>query len=60
MAYTLIRNGTLIDGRGGTPVPNAAVLLNGSRIYSAGTEGAVTFPTSDLKEIDAKDAHIER
>jgi imidazolonepropionase-like amidohydrolase len=58
MAYTLIRNGTLIDGRGGNPVPNAAVLLNGSRIYSAGTEGAVTFPTSDLKEIDAKGGWI--
>ena len=58
MAYTLIRNGTLIDGRGGSPVPNAAVLLNGSRIYSAGTEGAVTFPTSDLKEIDAKGGWI--
>lgn len=58
MAYTLIRNGTLIDGHGGTPLPNAAVLLNGNRIYSAGTEGAVTFPTSDLKEIDAKGGWI--
>jgi imidazolonepropionase-like amidohydrolase len=58
MAYTLIRNGTLIDGRGGSPVSNAAVLLNGNRIYSAGTEGAVTFPTSDMTEIDAKGGWI--
>ncbi len=58
MVYTLIRNGTLIDGRGGSPVPHAAVVLNGNRIYSAGTEGAVTFPSHDLVEIDAQGGWI--
>ena len=27
MSYTLIKNGTLINGNGGTPVEDAAVLI---------------------------------
>jgi len=27
MSYTLINNGTLINGTGGTPIKNAAVLM---------------------------------
>ena len=27
MSYTLINNGTLINGTGGTPIKNAAVLI---------------------------------
>ncbi|HEU5139816.1 MAG TPA: hypothetical protein VFT51_07570 [Bacillales bacterium] len=29
MVYTLIKNGTLIDGNGGQPVADAAVMKNG-------------------------------
>ena len=31
MAYLLIHNGTLIDGKGGDPLPEAAVLVEGER-----------------------------
>ena len=34
--YTLVRCGTLIDGRGGEPAADAALLLKGSRIAAAG------------------------
>ena len=27
MSYTLVKNGTLINGTGGTPIKNAAVLI---------------------------------
>jgi len=36
MGFTLIRNGTLIDGNGGAPLPNAAVLVEDSRIRAVG------------------------
>ena len=36
MAYTLIRNGTLIDGTGAPPVEHAAVLLRDNRIHAVG------------------------
>jgi imidazolonepropionase-like amidohydrolase len=34
MPTMLIHNGTLIDGNGGAPVPNASVLIEGNRIKS--------------------------
>ena len=36
MPYTLIRNGTLIDGNGDAPLPNAAVLIQDNRIKAVG------------------------
>ncbi|HEX5502556.1 MAG TPA: amidohydrolase family protein [Thermomicrobiales bacterium] len=44
MATQVIRNGTLIDGRGGPPVPDAVVVLDGERIAQAGPAGSVTVP----------------
>lgn len=54
-SYALIRNGTIIDGTGAEPMPNASVLVEGDRIVAVGPEvsselvprGAV------LDEIDA-------
>ena len=38
MSYTLISNGTLINGNGGNPIENAAVLINDHLIVAAGLE----------------------
>lgn len=53
MAYTLIHNGTLIDGQGGAPIPNASVLLENNRIHTVG--GAhIPVPVGDVQRIDAQ------
>jgi imidazolonepropionase-like amidohydrolase len=53
MSLSLIRNGTLIDGRGGSPVPNAAVLIEDNRIRAVGRADSLSLPNADLVEIDA-------
>lgn len=53
MAFSLIRNGTLIDGNGGIPVSNAAVLVEDNRIHAAGPASHLPLPNADLTEIDA-------
>lgn len=53
MAFSLIRNGTLIDGNGGLPVSNAAVLIEDNRIRAAGPASQLSLPNADLTEIDA-------
>jgi imidazolonepropionase-like amidohydrolase len=58
MAYTLIRNGTLIDGTGAAPVPDAGVLLRDDRIQAAGRLGQLSRPDSELTEIDARGGWI--
>ena len=40
----VIEGGTLIDGRGGPPVPNAVVVIEGSRINAVGAKGKVHVP----------------
>ena len=57
-AYTLIRNGTLIDGTGRKPVPDAAILLEDNRIRSIGLDTSVTLPAGSLTQIDAKGGFI--
>ena len=42
---------TLIDGAGGPPLPDAAVLLDGERIAAVGPRGAVVIPPQ-AEEID--------
>jgi imidazolonepropionase-like amidohydrolase len=44
---------TLIDGNGGAPVPDAVILVSGSRISAAGRRGAVTIPPG-AREVDAR------
>ncbi len=56
-SYTLIRNGTLIDGTGKTPIPNAAVLLDGNTIAQVGRLDTLQLPVG-AKEIDARGGFI--
>jgi len=44
---------TLIDGRGGPPVNDSIVIVQGERILAAGKRGAVTIP-SGAETVDAK------
>jgi hypothetical protein len=48
----VIDGGTLIDGNGGAPVPNAVVVIQGNRITAVGRKGAVTVP-ANARVIDA-------
>jgi imidazolonepropionase-like amidohydrolase len=58
MALTLVRNGALIDGNGGPPVPNAAVLIDDNRIRFAGPEQAAPLPDRPLTRLDARGGTI--
>ncbi|RLQ94106.1 metal-dependent hydrolase family protein [Falsibacillus albus] len=58
MAYKLIKNGTLIDGNGGEPIRNAAVLLKDGLIESAGTEAEVKVPQGQVEVVDAEEGYI--
>src|ERR1700746_2403946 len=50
----LIKNGTLIDGSGGEPVPNKLLVVEGSRITLVGdTNGSMRPETPDDSVIDA-------
>jgi imidazolonepropionase-like amidohydrolase len=55
----LIRNGTLVDGSGRDPVPNALVIVEGNRITRAGPSGGAMRPESpDDRIIDATGKYI--
>ena len=43
-APLVIEGATLIDGNGGTPVPNSAVVITGNRITNVSTKGKITYP----------------
>src|SRR5574341_744804 len=53
MAFSLIRNGTLIDGNGGLPVSNAAVLIEDNRLRAAGPASGLSLPNANLTAIYA-------
>ncbi len=57
-SYTLVRNGTLIDGTGAAPVANAGVLIDDNRIHGAGAFNGLMVPRSVLTDIDAKGGYI--
>ena len=49
----LIKNGTLIDGSGGDPVPNRLLVVEGNRITLVGeTDGSMRPETPDDTVID--------
>ena len=52
MAAQIIRNGTLIDGNGGEPIANGAVLVEDGQITAVGKEGTIRVPDGAV-EIDA-------
>lgn len=58
MSCTLIINGTLINGNGGTPIQNAAVLIEDRQIIAAGTEASIDAHCEDLEIVDAKKGYI--
>lgn len=58
MAHTYIHNGTLIDGNGGDPVPNAAVLIEDNVIKEVGSQDQVQKPQGEVNEIDANGGFI--
>lgn len=53
--YTIIRNGTLIDGSGAQPVANEALVIRDGRIHSVGSlpEELVLENREDIQIIDA-------
>lgn len=53
MSYTLIYNGTLIDGNGGESTPNAAILVHNNEIIEVGTEDSIIMPPGEIKKIDS-------
>lgn len=55
---TLIANGTLVDGTGGTPVRNGCVVVNDGRIVYAGTVDAAPATPPDVRRIDARGGTI--
>lgn len=58
MAYTLIHNGTLIDGTGEAPLSDAAVLLEDNRIQTVGASDTLLRPDGGIDEIDAQGGYI--
>jgi len=55
--YTLIKNGTVIDGYGGKPLENVCILLEGENIKAIGLEKDMPH-VQDVHIIDAKDQFI--
>ncbi len=53
MTYTLIHNGTLIDGNGGDPIKDGAVLIEENLIRAAGRKADIRLPDAPLAMIDA-------
>lgn len=56
--YTLIHNGTLIDGNGGDPIANGAVLVKGNKIEAVGRKAELTLPDAKIEMIDAQGGTI--
>jgi imidazolonepropionase-like amidohydrolase len=57
MSYTLINNGTLINGTGRTPIKNAAVLIEDDLIIAVGPEHSIKIP-DNVNTLDAKGGFI--
>jgi imidazolonepropionase-like amidohydrolase len=53
MAFSLICNGTLIDGTGTRPIADAAVLVEDGKIRAAGRRQDLPRPDAPVAEIDA-------
>ena len=58
MTYKLLRNGTLIDGNGGSPLPNAAVLIKDNRIAVVGSDQSISLPDAPVEIIDVQGGTI--
>lgn len=58
MAFTLIKNGTLIDGNGGQPIVDAAVLVKDNVIQATGKLADIQVPSENVTEVDANGGFI--
>jgi len=58
MAFTLIYNGMLIDGNGGKPVKDAAILIEGNRIRTVGMMQTITLPDASVTQLNAQGGYI--
>jgi len=58
MTYTLIRNGTLIDGTGKAPLANAGLVIRDNRIHAVGAADTLSLPNQPTREIDAGGGYI--
>ena len=58
MTYSLIHNGTLIDGTGRPPLPDAGVLVKDDRIHSVGAMNALPQPDGRIVEVDVQGGFI--
>lgn len=58
MTYSLIFNGTLIDGNGRSPLKDAAVLIKNNQIVQVGRKREINLPDADIQKIDAAGGHI--
>ncbi len=60
MTYIHIHNGTLIDGTGADPIPNANLIIHNNRILHLGDLDHATLPIdyNDLVRIDAQGGYI--
>ena len=45
-ATLVIDGGTLIDGSGGAPVPNALIIIQGNRITNVSRKGQISYPST--------------
>jgi len=60
-ARLLIKNGTLIDGSGGEPVPNKLLVVEGNRITLVGdTDGSMRPETPDDRSSMRRAVHPAR
>lgn len=57
MTYMLIKNGTIIDGSGGEPITNRAILIKGNTIKAIGLEKDMPH-VDDVEVIDAHGGFI--
>lgn len=53
-----LTGGALIDGRGGAPVPDAVVVMQGDRILAAGPAASTPVPPNAARVIDATGLYI--
>ncbi|RMG95571.1 MAG: amidohydrolase family protein [Chloroflexi bacterium] len=58
MKYQLIHNGTLIDGNGGDPLPQAAILVRENKIQAVGHKADIPLPNEPVEMIDAQGGYI--
>ncbi|MCC6607161.1 MAG: amidohydrolase family protein [Anaerolineae bacterium] len=58
MIYSLIHNGTVIDGNGRSPLKNGAVLIRDNKIEQVGRKSDIRLPNSDITMLDAQGGFI--